>query len=188
MSRLLHAPAVGDAARRLDAPAPVLDQATRELLARTEADAFARGRAEGERAAQQATAAAAERAAQAMADAVSAVAVQLRADATARAADVVDVARRLAEAVLDHELTAGGTALLDRVRAAVDVLDHGPFTVHVAATDHGLLADHGHALPAGTSVEVDDRLAPGEARITGPWSGADLTLDAVLGSLLEVSA
>lgn len=188
MSRLLHAPAVGDAARRLDAPAPVLDQATRDLLARAEADAFARGRAEGEHAATQAATAAAERTAQALAGAVATVDDHLRADATGRADEVVTLARRLAEAVLGHELTEGGTALLDRVRAAVDALDHGPFTVHVAAGDHDLLAAHRHALPSDAVIEVDARLAPGEARISGPWSGADLTLDAVLASIVEESA
>lgn len=188
MSRLLHAPALGDAARRLAAPAPVLDQATRELLARVEADAFARGRAEGQRAAEQEAAAAADRVNRALADAVATVTERVRADAAARAAEVVTVARQLAEAVLDHELASGGRALLDRVQAAVDALDHGPFTIHVATVDHDLLADHRHGLPDGAVLEVDPRLAPGEARITGPWSGADLTLDAVLASLVEESA
>ena len=120
--------------------------------------------------------------------AVHRVAEALHADAATRADEVVALARRLAGAILDRELSEGGAALLDRVRAAVDVLDHGPFTVHLAEVDAAVLDGHEASLPAGTDVAVDPRLAPGEARVTGHWSGADLTRDAMLDALLEAGA
>ena len=49
MSRRLQTPTIDGPARRLDAPTPVLDQATRDLVARAEAEAYARGRADGAR-------------------------------------------------------------------------------------------------------------------------------------------
>lgn len=185
MTRLLHAPVVDGPARRLDAPAPVLDQATRQLLARAEADAYGRGRADGDREAREAADRAGQQAVAAVTTAVEQVRRAVTAAGTARADAVVELGRRLAEAILDRELQAGGAALVDRVHAAAAALDHGPFTVHVSAVDEAVLDGHADGLPAGTTVVVDPRLRPGEARITGPWSGADLTLTAMLDALTE---
>lgn len=184
MSRLLHAPTVDGTARRLDAPVPTLDQATRDLLARVEAEAHQRGVLEGQQAARASFDAAAARVVAAVTDALTVARADREAAEAARAGQVVAVARRLAEAVLGHDLARGGQALVDRVLAAVDALDHGPFTIHLAAADHAVLADQERALPPGTAVVVDPTLHPGEAHVTGPWSGADLTLQAVLDTLL----
>ncbi len=183
MTRLLHAPAVDTATRRLDPPVRTLDEATRELLARAEADAYARGRADGAQDAADAARTAAAQAGAALDAALVATRQQVQETALARTQDVVDVGRRLAEVVLGHELQAGGAALVERVLAAVDVLDHGPFEVQVAPVDHDQLA--GCRLPGDTSLVADPTLQPGEARITGPWSQADLTLDAILDTLAE---
>lgn len=183
MTRLLHAPTVDAAARRLDPPARSLDQATRDLIERAEADAYARGRADGAQDAADAAHAAAQQAATALETAVAEVRCSVHDIAVARAQEVVEVARRLAEVVLGHELQVGGPALLERVLAVVDVLDHGPFEVQVAPVDHELLA--GCRLPADTSVVADPTLAAGEARVVGPWSQGDLTLEAILDTLAE---
>lgn len=187
MSRLLHAPVVDGPTRRLDAPAAVLDQATKDLLGRAEAEAHARGRAEGQREAREAAERAAQQATAAMVSAVDRVRGVLQEEAAERAQATVALARRLAEAILGHELQAGGSALVDRVVAAAAALDHGPFTVHVAGVDADLVGDHAAELPPDTTVAVDTRLAPGEARITGPWSAADLTHEAMLDALVEAS-
>lgn len=183
MTRLLHAPTIDTATRRLDPPVRSLDEGTRELVAQAEADAYARGRADGAQDTADAVRAAATQTATALQTAVTEVRQSLHQSAIARAQDAVDVGRRLAEVILGHELQAGGAALVERVLAAVDVLDHGPFELQVAPVDHDLLA--GCRLPADTSLVADPALEPGEARITGPWSQADLTLDAILDTLAE---
>lgn len=183
MTRLLHAPTVDPVTRRLDPPSRSLDQATRDLITRAEADAYARGRADGAQDAADAARSAATQAVAALGTAVADVRQCVHDTATARAQDVVEVARQLAQVVLGHELQAGGAALLERVVAAVDVLDHGPFEVQVAPVDHELLA--GSRLPTGTSLVADPTLDAGEARIVGPWSQADLTLEAILDTLAE---
>ena len=185
MSRLLPSPMLDGAARRLDAPDPVLDQATRELLARAEAEAYARGRSDGARDAADAAEHAAHQAVAAVTDAVDQVRRTLADDASTRADATTALGRRLAETLLGRELQSGGDALVERVAAAVATLDHGPFTVHVARVDADLVARATDGLPGDVTVEVDDRLAAGEARISGPWSGADLTRDAMLDVLLE---
>ncbi len=185
MSRRLQTPTIDGPARRLDAPTPVLDQATRDLVARAEAEAYARGRADGARESAAAAEHAGRQAATAVTAAVDEVRALLEASAADRARSATEVGRRLAETILGQELQAGGTALLDRVLAAADALDHGPFTVHVAPVDAQVLDGSRDLLPADTSVQVDDRLTAGEARITGPWSGADLTRDVMLDVLLE---
>lgn len=183
MTRLLHAPVVDSSTRRLDAPALALDQATRDLVARAESDAYARGRADGAQDAAEASRTAAARATTALEVAVEQAHQHLQEACLAQAQEVVTVARQLAEAVLGQELQAGGPALIDRVLAAVDVLDHGPFEVRMAPVDHDQLSEC--RLPGDTTLVADAALKPGEARIVGPWSEADLTLGAVLETLAE---
>lgn len=183
MTRLLHAPEVDPATRRLDPPVRTLDQATRDLIAQADADAYARGRADGAQDAADAARIAATQAAAALEAAVVEVRQSVHEVAVSRAQDVVTTGRRLAEVVLGHELQAGGAALAERVLAAVDVMDHGPFEVQVAPADHDMLA--GCRLPGDTSLVADPGLEAGEARIVGPWSQADLTLGTILDTLAE---
>lgn len=184
MTRLLRGPSTSAAGtRRLDTPAPTLDETTRTLIADAEARGYDRGRSDG--AADAATAArqAADRAAAAVTDAVAQLADHLAASADQQAATAVDVARTIAETLLGRELTDGGDALLGRIRTAVTQLDHGPFTVHVSTEDH----DHISAGSLGPDVTVtpDPTMSPGDARIEGPWSGADLTVQTIVRQLAE---
>jgi flagellar biosynthesis/type III secretory pathway protein FliH len=187
MSRLLQAPSLDAPARRLAPPEPVLDAATTELLARVEAQAYQRGHQDGVRAADAAASGAADRIAQSLREAVADVQGLLHEDHLARSQRLVNLARELAEAVIGHELHAGGQALLERVRAALSVVDHGPFVVDVHHDDVAVLEQ---GLPDGQfTVRAGVGLQPGEARISGPWSDADLTHRAVLASLTaEVGA
>ena len=175
MTRLLSRPAIADAAHRIAPPAPVLDDATRDLLARVEAEAYARGRADGQQEAVDAAAATADRAAGAVGHALSEVRALVAALEGQRRVSVLDLARRIATAVLGAEPQGDGRALLDRIDQAVAALDHGPFVVSVSPADRAVVAAASLDLPAGSEVAEDPALRPGEARITGPWSRADLT-------------
>lgn len=190
MSRRLAGVAVTDTPHRLDAPALVLDERMRTLLAQREASAEARGREAGRQEAEAAAAEAARQATDAVGRALQEARQAWERLDLRRRDEVVDVARALAAAVLAREPGPAGTVVLERVAEVAAGLDHGPFTIMVGPTDHDMVIRHLDALPPGCRVVADPDLQPGEARITGPWSRADLTRDALLalaaGMLAEV--
>ena len=57
----------------------------------------------------------------------------------------------------------------------------GGYRLRNATVPATLLTD----LPPGMSVSPDPSLRPGEARITGPWSRAELTREAALAAVAE---
>jgi flagellar biosynthesis/type III secretory pathway protein FliH len=175
MTRLLSSPVIADAAHRIAPPTPVLDDATRDLLARVEAEAYARGRVDGQQEAADAAAATADRVAGAVGHALSEVRGLIAALEDQRRVSTLDLARRIATAVLGTEPQGDGRALLERIDQAVAALDHGPFVVAVSPADHEVVAAAGLDVPSGSEITADPTLRPGEARITGPWSRADLT-------------
>lgn len=109
----------------------------------------------------------------------------------ANASDVVDLALAIARKVLDREPSEEAGLLADRIRMALAALDDSPLVISVHP---GELEATAAALDGsdGVSVSPDAGLRPGEARITGPWSHADLTreaaLAAVAGALTEISS
>ncbi len=95
------------------------------------------------------------------------------ADAVAR------LAMEIARAVLGHEPHDGAVSLLAKVRDALANVDDRPLTLYVHPSDAELL---GEALSDvdGLGLVADPTLAPGDARVQGRWSDADLTRSAAM--------
>jgi flagellar biosynthesis/type III secretory pathway protein FliH len=90
-----------------------------------------------------------------------------------RAAEVIQVALAITEQVLGREPHDGGLVLLQRLREALERLDDAPLRVWVSPADLDVVrAGVGGA--QGVAVEADPALQPGEARVQGPWSRAEL--------------
>jgi flagellar biosynthesis/type III secretory pathway protein FliH len=186
--RRLTTPVVVSQPRVLGAPDPVLDEATRSVVEQLCADAYQRGCADG----------AARASAQAEAAATSLIAVVQRVDAelhTVAARADIELALRIAAAVLDREPADDTVQLLGRIESAMAGIDDDPLVVHVSAKDLEPIATGVTAWSAnhGTQVQVvaDPAVAPGEARVSGRWGHADLTRqgawEAVAGVLQEVA-
>lgn len=107
----------------------------------------------------------------------------------AHASDVVGLAVEIARRVLGREPSEETTLLAGRVEQALAALDDSPLTISVHPSDLEATAA-GVADREGVSASPDPSLRPGEARITGPWSRADLTreagLAAIAGALLDI--
>ena len=168
----------------LGAPQPVLDPTTAAVVdqkvAAARAEAFAQGEAAGRLAAVEELTA--------LKDSIEAaltglhdVLQQQRAEA-ARAS--LDLAEAVASAVLDRTPPDQAREVVERVRQAIHYLDPDDLQIAVHPDDHALLAADG--LPAGGSWVADTTLARGEARIVGPYGGAELTRTALLDAALEV--
>lgn len=177
MSRLLSAPDVGAAVRTLGTPDPALDAALQARLAQAAAEARALGHREGMAAA----AGAAEQAAARVVAALTRADGELR--AIAAAADV-DLALRIARAVLDREPRDGSMLLLERVREALARLDDERIAVHLHPRDAVVLHEplQRVATGLGTALDVveDTTIDEGEALLAGRWARADLTRAAAL--------
>lgn len=173
-------PTVESARRRLAAPDPALDPFTRAQAEAAASAAYERGLADGAAAA----AAAGERVAAAVAAAAERVVAELRAGRAAQAAADVDLAAALAEALLGREPDDGGKALLRRVREALAAVDDAPLRVWVHPSDEPFVA--ATVGGAEVSVHADPGLAPGEARVSGPWAEVDLTRAAAWQTLRAV--
>ncbi len=184
MSSVLRRPSVVAHPRRVDVPSP--NALPAELVALLEAerrDAFERGRAAGF---EEGRAAAADAAVQLLAEVRAGLEEgieTLRRWRVEEAGRVVDLALRIVRHVLGREPVEASTVLA-RVRQALEAIDDAPLelTVH---------PDHVPALrealdPATVTLRGDASLAPGEARLRGPWSSADLTYDAACQAIGEV--
>jgi flagellar biosynthesis/type III secretory pathway protein FliH len=185
LSRLLAAPAVAVAPRALSRPDPANDPFLAALLARTEAEAFARGKAAGAAEAHAAAAAAVGRAADGLRAAVAEGAAALRAAGVETCRETRDLALAIAGAVLGREPGDGGAALAARLRATLAELDDAPLVVTVPAPEAEVVAA-ALADEPGVEVRAGAALAPGEARVAGRWASADLTRRALLGALEEL--
>lgn len=181
MSRLLSGARVGAEPRPLRVPDPADDPFTQRRVDEASAAAYERGVADGRRQAVEEARAAAEeasgRAVAAVRDAAREVLAEMGALRAEEAAADVTLACRIAEVVLGREPHDEGRALLERCRAALAALDDAPLTVRVSPSDAAVLRE-GLAADADAEVVEDGSLGPGEARIRGPWSQADLTRDA----------
>lgn len=86
---------------------------------------------------------------------------------------VIELAERVATVVMNRTPHDGGRAALERIREVLEGLDDGPFTIAVHPDD---LDAVGAALGDDRAmVAPDPSLRPGEARIRGVWSYAELT-------------
>jgi flagellar biosynthesis/type III secretory pathway protein FliH len=168
----------------LAAPSAVLDPLTRRLVDAEVARARDEARHEGEAAGRAAAADAAAGAVAAVRSAVDEVHAQLAADRRAATAASLELALRLASAVLDATPPDPATVVLDRVREAVDLLDGDRLEVRVRPEHHAVLA-------AGLDdprleVVADPTLPPGGARLRGADGGAELTRSALLAAAAEL--
>lgn len=176
--------AIDDGAPRvLVGPSAVLDPATAAVLDRALAEATAAAYREGEAAGRLAAVEDARAAAARLHEALAGILAELderRREAT-RAS--LELARLAACAVLDRTPPDDACAVLERVRAALDVLDEEPVQALVHPTDAP-----GLAAGADRRIEVvaDPTVAPGDVRLRGRTCGAELTRAAMVEAALEV--
>ncbi|MFA9446415.1 hypothetical protein [Egicoccus sp. AB-alg6-2] len=181
MAELLRV-AVADDVRTLAAPSPVLDPATAVVVEQAAAAARAQGRAEGEAAGRRT----ATDAAMQLGGRLDALLQELLTQrAAARAADL-ELAARLAAAVLDATPPTSALHLLDRVRDAAAVLDDDPLEVRLHPDDEAAIA----SAPRDPRLHLvaDPSVAPGDAVLTGAWGGAELTRAAMLDAAVALHA
>ena len=185
MPELLRAEIVGEA--RLGAPEPALDPATAAVVEQQAAAAYARGRAEGERAGRAAASEEAKRAADAVAGCVEALYDETLAQREAATAATLELARQLALEVLARTPPDDAFVVLERVREAAAALDDVPLEVRLHPADHATL--QGVSADGRLQFVADAAIAAGEARLSGAWGGAEITraglLDAVIAACEE---
>ncbi len=90
---------------------------------------------------------------------------------------VIELSERIATLVLGRTPHDGGEAVLARVRKVLEDHDDAPFTVEVNPDDLALLS--AAITDDSVTVRPDPHLAPGEARVHGAWSHAELTRTAI---------
>ena len=95
---------------------------------------------------------------------------------------VVELATAVAEVVLGRTPHDDGAAVLRRVEEAMDLLDERPLVLSVSPDDLDVAEQAADDLD-DLSVEADASLQPGEARLRGGWSHADLTRAAAWESI-----
>lgn len=178
------------ATRSLGVDELAVDPATAGVIERAVADAREQARREGvaEGRAQ------AEQELRALGAAVRGAVDELRFELAAERERVatasLELARAAATAVLDRTPPDDALAVLQRLRAALDLLDDAPLTVRLHPDDHAVVADVAGDLDQ-VELVADPRLGRGEATVAGPSSGAQLTrtalLEAALAALAEES-
>ncbi|GEM_PF-1839717 len=100
---------------------------------------------------------------------------------------VIELSERIATLILGRTPHDGGEAVLARVRRVLEDREDGPYTIEVNPDDLALVS--AAITDDSVTVRPDPRLGPGEARVHGSWSHADLTRstiwEAIRGSLAE---
>lgn len=138
------------------------------------AEAFEAGRAEGRREGADEQAARLEHLAQAVTLTVTDVEERIEEARQAAVGGMLDLAVAIAEVVIGRTPHDDGAAVLRRVEEALEHLDERPLTLMVSPVDETAARTAADAIE-DLAVEVDGSLAPGEARLRGGWSSADLT-------------
>lgn len=95
----------------------------------------------------------------------------------------VDAALAVAEFIVGRVPRDGGV-LAARIAEAIEALDDEELVVLVAPADVAALEDV-LDLPPGVTLERDDHLQPGEARVRGKWSAVEMTHRAALAVAKE---
>jgi flagellar biosynthesis/type III secretory pathway protein FliH len=173
----------------------VLDEvASRDLAARprrlsnlvgdTFSEAYDRGKRDGRIEGAKASDAAAIALGTAIQGAIDAALVDLRSLQHERVSFLIAEAVAIAEFVVGRELSSDNESLIPRIEAALEALDDEPLTVHVAPQDVEVVGRALGANPTAT-VSADPELRPGEARVSGPWADADLTMRAAIETARE---
>lgn len=151
-----------------------IDPVVRARVEEATSLAYERGFAEGMAAGRREAFASAETIADMIRGAAADASAAMEAARQDRAAEVVQVALAIAEQVMGREPHDGGIVLLQRLQDALERLDDAPLRVWVSPADLDVVRD-GIGDVHGVVVEEDAALQPGEARVRGPWSRAELS-------------
>ena len=182
MPEILHVTIDDTAVHRIGAPQATLDASTMAVLDARIAEATATAYADGEAAGRAASVAAAARTANAVEAAVGQVLAELAAQRGEATRLQLDVAAKLAEAVLGRVAPDDARTVLARVESAMALLDDPDLTLHLHPDDHAVLGER--AIP-GVTLQADPGVAAGDARIVGAYAGAELTRTALLAAVVE---
>ena len=106
---------------------------------------------------------------------------QLRSD---QASVMTDTAVEIAEGILGGAPGIDRDVLQERIAQALRAVDDGPLTLFLGPDDIAVMGD-ALAERFGLAVGEDPALAPGEARVTGPWVDVELTKQAALEAVRE---
>lgn len=180
MSRVLHGPALHGAPRAVADIEPSLDPVVGAMVDRAAAEAYERGHRAGRVVGWSEGRDEVELLAQAVAKGTADLVAAVRSMRIEQATGTIDLATAIAAHVLDREPGDAGQALLERVRAWLCEVDDGPLELTVSEVDaevvSSAVATMTDVTDAGpVTVVVDPRLGGGEARLSGPWSFAELT-------------
>lgn len=186
MSDILRLPVHDAAPRSLRQPDAVLDAATAAAVDRAIAaardEAYANGRADGR--------AEASAHLEQLRQCIATTGDELRSELHSQRGDAVaaniELAQRLATAVLGRTPPDEPAQILERVRAALTFLDAEDIEVALHPDDHALLSTDDP--PAGMRFIIGADLAPGDARVTIPNGGAELSRAALLDAAVAVLA
>lgn len=175
MNRIVTTAVLDEGPRRLATPPrDQYDPVVRDLVDRASADAYERGRRDG----YDQGAAAVDRTREELVSTLATAADQ--AARTSREArdhvigEAVELALAIATAILGREPHDGGAAVAAQVRETLSRVEDPAPVVRVHPDDASVVTMAVADLRSVT-VEPDQSLAPGEARIRGGWADADLT-------------
>lgn len=185
LSRVLRQPGLADAHAVLGPDPAAVDPVVRESVEQASEAAFSRGYEAGVAEGRRAALADSEDLAARLTSGAREAATTLQAARAEHAGAVLDLALEIARAVLGREPHDGGATLLERLRTVLTELDDAPLTVTVHPDDADAVA-RAVRDASELAVEADAGLRPGEARVRGPWSRAELTIDAALAAVREV--
>lgn len=183
MPEVLHDHPTVERVHTLRGPAAVLDPTTAQVLETAIAEATDHAYREGEAAGRAAAIDAADRAGAAVAGALDALHTEVRAQVGTATQINLAFAGEVAAAVLERTPPDEALAVLDRVHRAVEALDELPLRVRLHPDDHAILAGN---TPDALELIADASVAPGDARVVGATSGAELTRQAMLAAAVDV--
>lgn len=176
MAEILRAPLFDVAPVRLPGPGG-MDPGTADVIATAWQEGHTTGWREGHRDGRAEAADFADRIGAAVDRAVAGYAAA-SADARAQLADhVVDLAEALVEGVLGHLPDTATQGIFNRLHHALELIEDGPLTAVVHPSSMELMQPALDLRPGGQplTLRADDRLAPGEMVIEGPWASAEMT-------------
>lgn len=169
-------------ARPLNGADVLLDPATRARVDQEVAAAYEQGRQDGRREAEAAAARAGSAVVAQVEAALDRAHEELAASRAEDGARALDLAIRIAEELVGVSVAERTTGLVTRVQQVLAAVDDTDLVLHASPDEVHVLSEELRHV-AGLTVEMDPSLGHGEARITGPWSDADLTWDATWASI-----
>lgn len=182
MNRVIRNPDLGGAAQFFGSGEPrFVDGAVAEMIDRARREGHHEGYASGVAEGRSQLEGVAQRLQTALEAAAEEIARTHRESVTA----TVELALEVAEFAIERAPHDAGAAIAERIVAAVGQLDGHDAVVSVQSADWDAVSS---ALEAtrGISIERDEALLPGEARIQSDWAFIDLTREAAFAVVREV--